>query len=442
VQLFEALDRVLPTEDADISKVAERGFKKQGIDVHTGVLVGDVVSGETSVTFKYGDATGEADYVVIAAGRGPDVEALGLEAAGVKLTERGLIEVDGALRTSVPGVYAIGDLVPGPALAHKAMEEGIIAIEDAAGLPTHPIAYGDIPRATFCTPNVASFGLTEAQAKEQGYDVVVGKVPYGAVGAGTVYGDRTGQVKIIGDKQYGELLGAHIVGAKATDLIQELVNTKALEGGYPEVARIIHGHPTMSEALNEAVPDAEFTMVVAMSAACGAAASAGVPVTAVILSAVARALRAVPRLNAAYRDGRFELYSRVNLGVTIAAEGVYVVPTMFDSDAKSPTELAAELADLGARARRDALESAELTGATFTFTDLAPEGLSSGAPLILGGQAGGLSAGTIRTVPVIRDGELVAAQELILTLAVDHRIAQFPEAGRFLRHVRDTLEAM
>ena len=257
VQLFEALDRVLPTEDADISRIAERGFKKQGIDVHTGVLVGDVVSGENSVTFKYGDETGEADYVVIAAGRGPDVEALGLEAAGVKLTERGLIEVDGALRTSVPGVYAIGDLVPGPALAHKAMEEGIIAIEDAAGLATHPIAYGDIPRATFCTPNVASFGLTEAQAKEQGYDVVVGKVPYGAVGAGTVYGDRTGQVKIIGDKKYGELLGAHIVGAKATDLIQELVNTKALEGGYPEVARIIHGHPTMSEALNEAARAAD-----------------------------------------------------------------------------------------------------------------------------------------------------------------------------------------
>ena len=182
VQLFEALDRVLPTEDADISRIAERGFKKQGIDVHTGVLVSDVVSGEDSVTFKYGDESGEADWVVIAAGRGPDVEALGLEAAGIKLTERGLIEVDGALRTSVPGIYAIGDIVPGPALAHKASEEGIIAVEDAAGLGTHPIEYVDIPRATFCTPNVASFGLTEAQAKEQGYDVVVGKVPYGAVG--------------------------------------------------------------------------------------------------------------------------------------------------------------------------------------------------------------------------------------------------------------------
>jgi dihydrolipoamide dehydrogenase len=257
VQLFEALDRVLPSEDADISKLAERGFKKQGLEVHTGTLVSDVVSGENSVTFKYGEQTGEAEWVVIAAGRGPDIEGLGLEAAGVKLDERGLIEVDGALRTNVAGVYAIGDLVPGPALAHKASDEGIIAIEDAAGLHTHPISYIDIPRATFCAPNVASFGLTEAQAREQGYDVTVGKVQYGAVGAGTVYGDRTGLVKIIGDKQFGELLGGHIVGAKATELIQELVNAKSLEGGYPEVARIIHGHPTMSEALMEAARAAD-----------------------------------------------------------------------------------------------------------------------------------------------------------------------------------------
>jgi dihydrolipoamide dehydrogenase len=257
VQLFEALDRVLPTEDADISRIAERGFKKQGIDVHTGVLVSDVVSGESSVSFRYGEATGEADWVVIAAGRGPDVDALGLDAAGVSLDERGLIQVDATMRTSVPGIYAIGDIVPGPALAHKASDEGIIAVEDAAGLATHPLIYQDIPRATFCTPNVASFGLTEAQAREQGHDVVVGKVPYGAVGAGTVYGDRSGQVKIVGDRTYGELLGAHIIGAKATDLIQELVNTKALEGGYPEVARIIHGHPTMSEALAEAARAAD-----------------------------------------------------------------------------------------------------------------------------------------------------------------------------------------
>jgi dihydrolipoamide dehydrogenase len=252
VQLFEALDRVLPSEDADISKLAERGFKKQGIEVHTGTLVKDVKTGEKSVSFTYGEASGEADYVVIAAGRGPDIEGLGLDTVGVKLDERGLIEVDGAMHTNVAGIYAIGDLVPGPALAHKASDEGVIAMEDAAGMSTHPISYIDIPRATFCTPNVASFGLTEEQARAQGYDVVVGKVQYGAVGAGTVYGDRQGLVKIIGDKQFGELLGGHIVGAKSTELIQELVNAKLLEGGYPEVARIIHGHPTLSEAVMEA----------------------------------------------------------------------------------------------------------------------------------------------------------------------------------------------
>jgi dihydrolipoamide dehydrogenase len=257
VRLFEALDRVLPTEDADISKVVERGLKRQGMSIHTGTLVTNIESAASSVTFTYGEESGEADWLVIAAGRGADIEALGLDAAGVKLDASGLIEVDGALRTSAAGIYAIGDLVLGPALAHKASDEGIIAVEDAAGLETHPIEYVDIPRATFCTPNVASFGLTEAQAREQGYDVVVGKIQYGAVGAGTVYGDRTGIVKIVGEKKYGELLGGHIVGSKATELIQELVNARALEGGYPEVARLIHGHPTMSEAVMEAARAAD-----------------------------------------------------------------------------------------------------------------------------------------------------------------------------------------
>ncbi|HEX4671547.1 MAG TPA: dihydrolipoyl dehydrogenase [Solirubrobacteraceae bacterium] len=257
VDLFEALDRVLPTEDADVSKLAERGFKKQGIEIRTGTLVRDVLSTGSGVTFTHGEESRSVDWLVIAAGRGPDIEALGLEAAGVKLAENGLIEVDGAMRTSAAGVYAIGDLVLGPALAHKASDEGVIAVEDAAGLETHPIEYIDIPRATFCTPNVASFGLTEAQAREQGHDVTVGKVQYGAVGAGTVYGDRTGMIKIVGDKKYGELLGGHIVGAKATELIQELVNTRLLEGGYPEIARTIHGHPTLSEAVMEAARAAD-----------------------------------------------------------------------------------------------------------------------------------------------------------------------------------------
>lgn len=252
VKLFEGLDRVLPAEDADVSKAAQRGFKKQGIEVHTSTFVENVTDAGDKVTFRYGDTDAEADWLVIAAGRGPDVEGLGLDDAGIELDERGLIKVDGRMRTTREGIYAIGDLVPGPALAHKSSDEGIIAVEDAAGRDTHPISYIDIPRATFCTPNVGSFGLTEEQAREAGHDVVVGKLQYGAVGAGTVYGDRTGLVKIIGDKQYGELLGGHIVGSKATELIQELVNVKLLEGGYPEVARMIHGHPTFSEAVMEA----------------------------------------------------------------------------------------------------------------------------------------------------------------------------------------------
>jgi dihydrolipoamide dehydrogenase len=252
VLLGEALDRVLPSEDADISRLVERGLKRQGIDVRTGAMLGDVEEAGESVSFSLGDDRIEVDYLVVCTGRGADVEGLGLAEAGVVLDAMGLVQVDGAMRTSRAGVWAIGDLVPGPALAHKASDEGIIAAEDIAGMPTHPLSYSDIPRATFCMPNVGSFGLTEAEAREQGYEVVVGKVPYGAVGGGTVYGDRTGLVKVIGDSRYGELLGGHIVGARATELIQELVNVRALEGGYPEVARIVHGHPTLSEAVMEA----------------------------------------------------------------------------------------------------------------------------------------------------------------------------------------------
>ncbi len=252
VLLFEVFDRALPTEDADISRLVERGLKRQGIKVFTSTAIEGVQAGESEVSLTYGEESTTVDYLVIAAGRGADVEALGLAEAGVELGERGLVKVDGALRTTAPGVYAIGDLVPGPALAHKASDEGIIAVEDSAGLPTHPLSYIDIPRATFCTPNVGSFGLTEEQAREQGHDVVVGKVPYGAVGGGIVYGDRSGLVKLVGESKYGELLGGHIVGSRATELIQELVNVRALEGGFAEVARIVHGHPTLSEAVMEA----------------------------------------------------------------------------------------------------------------------------------------------------------------------------------------------
>src|SRR5438552_1516303 len=257
VLLIEAVERVLPTEDADISRVVERGLKRQGVHVHTGTPVTDVDAGEDAVSLAFGSERASVDYLVVAAGRAPDAERLGLADAGVQLDERGFVRVDGAQRTSRERVYAIGDLVAGPALAHKASDEGIIAAEHSAGLDTRPLAHVDIPRATFCLPNVGSFGLTEAEAVEQGHDVVVGKVPYGAVGGGAVYGDRTGMIKLVGERRYGELLGGHIVGSRATELIQELVNVRALEGGYAEVARIVHGHPTLSEAVMEAARAAD-----------------------------------------------------------------------------------------------------------------------------------------------------------------------------------------
>jgi dihydrolipoamide dehydrogenase len=252
VLLLEALPQILPLEDEEIAKAAAREIRKQNVRIETEAKVEGAETSDSGVRVTFNGETEEFDYLVIAAGRGPDVEGLGLEEADIERDERGLIKVDGRLRTSRPGVWAIGDMVPGPALAHKASDEGIIAVEDAAGNDVHEIDYTYIPAVTFCHPQVASFGLTENAAREAGHDVVVGKVPMGAVGAPTVYGDRGGMVKIVGDRKYGEILGGHIVSVKAADLIQELVNARELEGGYPEVARTIHPHPAFAETVMEA----------------------------------------------------------------------------------------------------------------------------------------------------------------------------------------------
>jgi dihydrolipoamide dehydrogenase len=252
VALLEALDQILPLEDEDISKACAREIKKQNVDIKTGIKVESVEASDDAVKVSVGGETAEYDYLCIAAGRAPDVEDLGLEDAGVERDEHGMVKVDGRLRTSREGIWAIGDMVPGPALAHKASDEGILAVEDAAGNEVQPIDYRYVPAVTFCHPQVASFGLTEKAAREEGHDVVVGKVPMGAVGAPTVYGDRAGLVKIVGDKKYGELLGGHICSVRAADLIQELVNAHELEGGFHEVARTIHPHPAFAETVMEA----------------------------------------------------------------------------------------------------------------------------------------------------------------------------------------------
>jgi dihydrolipoamide dehydrogenase len=252
VALLEALPQILPLEDEEIAKAAAREIRKQNVRIETEAKVEGAEASDSGVRVSFNGETEEFDYLVIAAGRAPDVEGLGLEEAGIERDDRGLIKVDGRLRTSRPGVWAIGDMVPGPALAHKASDEGIIAVEDAAGNEVHEIDYTYIPAVTFCHPQVASFGLTEKAAREAGHDVTVGKIPMGAVGAPTVYGDRGGMVKIVGDKKYGEILGGHIVSVKAADLIQELVNARELEGGYHEVARTIHPHPAFAETVMEA----------------------------------------------------------------------------------------------------------------------------------------------------------------------------------------------
>jgi len=252
VLLIEMLDQILPAEDAESSKLVAREFKRQNITVSTGAPVESVEAAKKSVTLSYGGTDAEVDYLVIAGGRGPDTEALNLSEAGVALADNGMIEVDELQRTSKAGVFAIGDLVRGPALAHKASEEGIVAAETAAGAPTQPVDVDGIPAVTFCQPQVASVGMTEEQARATGREIKVGKFSLGGVGGGAVYDDRRGFVKLIADTEYGEILGGHIVGNRAGDLIGELADTRELEGGYQELARIPHPHPAISEAIPEA----------------------------------------------------------------------------------------------------------------------------------------------------------------------------------------------
>jgi dihydrolipoamide dehydrogenase len=252
VILIEMLDQILPAEDKDMAKVVERVFKKQGIEISTGAPVENVEVGKKSVKFAYGDKSAEVDYLCIAGGRRPDVEGLGLSEAGVELEESGKIKVDPYGQTTNPKVFAIGDLVNKKALAHKAEEEGVVAVEKAGGVETHPVDQELMVGATFTHPQVASVGLTEAAAKEAGHEVKIGKQKISGEGAGTVYDDKDGLVKLVVDAKYGEVLGAHIVGNRACDMIAELVATMALEGGYQELSRIVHPHPTVSEAVLDA----------------------------------------------------------------------------------------------------------------------------------------------------------------------------------------------
>jgi len=259
VTIVEFLPRVVPVEDADVSKQFERSLKKSGIKVMTNSSVESVdISGDgvkATVKTKKGEVVLEADVLLSAVGIKTNIENIGLEDVGI-ITDKDKILVNDYYQTNMPGYFAIGDVVPGPALAHVASAEGITCVEKLAGLHTEPIDYGNIPGCTYATPEIASVGMTEEQAKEKGYDLKVGKFPFSASGKATAAGTTDGFVKVIFDAKYGEWLGCHMIGAGVTDMIAEAVLGRKLETTGYEVLKTIHPHPTMSEAVMEAVADA------------------------------------------------------------------------------------------------------------------------------------------------------------------------------------------
>jgi dihydrolipoamide dehydrogenase len=255
VTLIEFLPRIVPNEDEEVSKQLERSFKKMKMKIMTDSTVESVnTSGEkckVSINTSKGTEIQEADIVLSAVGITTNTEGIGLEKAGVK-TEKGKVVVDDFYQTSVPGIFAIGDIVHGPALAHVASAEGIICVEKIAGLDVFPLDYGNIPACTYTTPEIASCGLTEQAAKDAGYEIKVGKFPFTASGKASSAGAKDGFIKLIFDANYGELLGAHMIGANVTEMIAEIVVARKLETTAHEIIKSIHPHPTMSEAIMEA----------------------------------------------------------------------------------------------------------------------------------------------------------------------------------------------
>jgi dihydrolipoamide dehydrogenase len=259
VTLLEVLPNILPVEDADSSKEVERAFKKRKINVLTGAKISNVkvAAGGVSMSVEAGGEKKElkTDVVLVAAGRAPNVEDIGLKEQGIQLTERGFIKINEKMETSVKGIYAIGDVAGPPMLAHKGEREGVIAAEVIAGKHPHTLDYSNIPGATYCHPEVASVGLTEQQCKDKKIDYKVGKFPFMASGRARTSGETEGFVKIIRGAKYGEILGAHIVGAHATEMIHELVLARTNEYTVEEVELAVHAHPTLSEAVAEAALD-------------------------------------------------------------------------------------------------------------------------------------------------------------------------------------------
>ena len=255
VTIVEFMDRIVPVEDEEVSKALEKIYKKSGITVMTSseVTKVDTKGAGCKVTVKTakGEEVLDCEVVLSAAGVVSNLENIGLEEVGI-LVDKGKIQVNDYYQTNMPGYYAIGDVVPGPALAHVASAEGIICVEKIAGHHPEPLDYGNIPGCTYCSPEIASVGMTEAKAKAAGYEVRIGKFPFSASGKASAAGAKDGFVKLVFDKKYGEILGAHLIGANVTEMIAEIVAIRKLETTGHELIKTVHPHPTMSEAIMEA----------------------------------------------------------------------------------------------------------------------------------------------------------------------------------------------
>jgi dihydrolipoamide dehydrogenase len=265
VTVVEMLPRIVPTEDEEVSKELKKEFEKRGIKCLPGNKVESIETTDNGVRVKVSaegkETTLEAEQALVAIGFRPNSKGLGLEEVGVKLSDRGFIEINEKMQTSVPNVYAIGDVTGKLMLAHVGSAMGIIAAENIAGAETITLDYEMMPRATFCQPQVASFGLTEAQAKERGYNIKVGRFPFQPNGKALGLGDYAGFVKIVVDEKYGEILGAHMIGPEVTELLPELTLAHMMELTPNEIARNVHAHPTLSEVLMEAAHGAEGTPI-------------------------------------------------------------------------------------------------------------------------------------------------------------------------------------
>lgn len=255
VTVVEYMPNIVPVEDEEVSKQLERSFKKQGMKIMTSSEVLSVDTGgkgcKVTVKTKKGEEKIECDIVLSAVGIATNLEGIGLEDVGIA-TDRGKVLVNDFYQTNIPGYFAIGDITPGPALAHVASAEGIICVEKIAGMHVEPLDYGNIPGCTYCSPEVASVGMTEAQAKEAGYEVKVGKFPFSASGKASAAGNNDGFVKLVFDAKYGELLGGHMIGGNVTEMIAEIVAVRKLETTGHELIKTVHPHPTLSEAVMEA----------------------------------------------------------------------------------------------------------------------------------------------------------------------------------------------